>query len=299
MALMALPPRRITDSQEVIRRFAHQAEIGIKRIWCNHDLTPPPDADWEHSGITRVPFLVICDSGSFTVTVREFGERRRVRLTAGCAVLHGEGAYAWHHHTRPSGMLNATFDSDHLLLGAGRCLRAADLDDPEDFLPMRTLVLQPPPAEPCGSLARAILACPATDSARRMALVQAVLWQLAASAASDATTADDGAHAIRAWIRQRACRSGIGRVAVAQAFKISPTHVSRLLASSGGVAAEIERTRLQHVEDHLRSDPGMDLSTIAKACGFTDASHLVRRFRIARGVTPAAWRRSHGGSALG
>jgi len=114
-----------------------------------------------------------------------------------------------------------------------------------------------------------------------------------------ATTTDDGAHAIKAWIQQRACRSGIGRVAVARAFKISPTHVSRMLAGFGGVAAEIERIRLQHVEDHLRNHPNMDLSSIAKACGFTDASHLVRRFRMARGLTPAAWRHMHGGSSSG
>jgi len=90
-----------------------------------------------------------------------------------------------------------------------------------------------------------------------------------------------------AWIAQHACQDGWAR-----AFGISPTHVSRLLAGSGGAAAVIERARLGRACDLLQANPSLNLTAIARTCGFTDASHLVRRFRLSCGVTPAAWRRS-------
>lgn len=74
-------------------------------------------------------------------------------------------SFVWHRHDGPTGMVNATFDSDHVPLGAGRCLHARDLDDPADFLPMSALVVQPPPPEPCMSLARAIPRHPAPSRA--------------------------------------------------------------------------------------------------------------------------------------
>ena len=56
---------------------------------------------------------------------------------------------------------------------------------------------------------------------------------------------------------------------------------------------EIERIRLERAQDLLARDPDITLAAVAGATGFTDASHLVRRFRLRHGVTPAAWRRHH------
>lgn len=294
MTLMPLPPRRISDPAEVIRQFAVAAPNGLRALWCNHDATPPPDADWRHSGITRVPFLVLCLAGSFQILIREHGHERLVTCRAGSGVLHAPGAYAWHRHRGPSRMLTATCDSDLLLLGVGQCRRARDLDDPEDFLPMRALVVQPPPPEPCLSLAHAALACPAGADIRRLALGRALLWQLAAAAA--AARLDTGqAPALRAWIAEHATRPGLGRRAVARTFGISPTHVSRILAPWGGLAAEIEQARLARAIALLRADPATPLGTVATTCGFVDASHLIRRFRHRHGITPGAWRRAHSG----
>jgi len=292
MALMPIPTRIIDDRADIIRRYAAAALRGIDAAWCNHDVAPPPDADWAHSGITRVPFLIVCESGGFRVEVREHGVARTVAMRAGMAVLHGPGAYCWHQHRGPARMLSTTFDTDHLLLGAGICRRGRDLDDPSDFAPMRALVLRPPPPEPLVALARAALACPAADAERRLALLKALLWQLADAAAASTPSAGP-ALAIRAWITARAAQPGLGRNAVARAFGLSPTHVSRLLAPCGGVGAEIERIRLERAQDLLARDPDITLAAVAGATGFTDASHLVRRFRLRHGVTPAAWRRHH------
>lgn len=294
MALMPLPPKRITDHQQVSRRFADAARRGISGIWCNHDRQPPPAADWAHSGVSRVPFLILGESGTVRVTVREHGVERSVAMRRGVAVLHAPGAYAWHQHAGPARMLSASLDTDRCLLGAGCFRHGRDLDDPEDFEPMRALVVQPPPDEPVSGLVAAILGCPPGDGPRRLALAQALLWQLAA-AASAVASRPALAGELRAWIAARACTPGLGRAAVARAFALSPTHVSRLLAPWGGLAAEIERTRLERVQEMLRG--GATLAQAAAAAAFVDASHLARRFRLRFGSTPAAWRRTAAGRA--
>ena len=238
-----------------------------------------------------MPFLVLCESGRFNVTVREHGDERRVAMRRGMAVLHAPGAYAWHEHGGPARMLSASLDSDRCLLGAGCFRHGRDLDDPEDFEPMRALVVQPPPAEPVSGLVVAILACQGEDGSRRLALAQALLWQLAAAAAAVASR-PALAGELRAWIAARACTPGLGRTAVARAFALSPTHVSRLLAPWGGLAAEVERARLERVQELLRG--GATLAQAAAAASFTDASHLARRFRLRFGITPAAWRSQAG-----
>ena len=60
-------------------------------------------------------------------------------------------------------------------------------------------------------------ACPVADASRRLALLNALLWQLAAAAAAS-TPSSGPAPAIRAWITARAAQPGLGRSAVARAF---------------------------------------------------------------------------------
>ncbi len=235
-----------------------------------------------------MPFLVVGESGSFAVAVREHGHERRIHQRRGVAVLHAAGAYVWNHHRGPARMLSASLDSDRCLLGAGICHHARDLDDPADFEPMRGLVVQPPPPEPVAGLVAAILACPPESGLQRLALARALLWQLAAAAAAVASR-PAVAGELRAWIAMRAGVHGLGRQAVARAFGMSPTHVSRLLAPWGGLAAEVERVRLERAQEQLRG--GATLAQAAARAGFTDASHLARRFRRRLGVTAAAWRR--------
>lgn len=270
------------------------AEDGLRTLWCNHDHRPPPDADWAHSGVTRVPFLVVGEAGSFQVGIREHGAERMVRVRRGVAVLHAGDAYAWHRHAGPCRMLSASLDTDRCLLGAGRFRHGRDLDDPADFEPMRALVLQPPPEQPVPGLVAAILACPPGEEPRRLALARALLWQLA-QAAGAAARRPILADQMRAWIAARACTPGLGRAQAARAFGLSPTHVSRLLAPWGGLAAEVERVRLERARELLGG--GATLAQAAAAAAFADASHLAKRFRLRLGTTPGAWRRSAAGGA--
>ena len=186
-------------------------------------------------------------------------------------------------------MLTASLDSDRCLLAAVRFRHGIDLDDPADFEPMRALVVQPPPPEPVAGLVAAMLACAPNDGKRRLSLAQALVWQLATAAEAVASRPALSGE-LRAWIAARACTPGLGRSAVARAFGLSPTHVSRLLAPWGGLGAVIERHRLERAQELLRG--GATLAQAASAAAFTDASHLAKRFRMRVGVSPASWRRA-------
>ena len=51
--------------------------------------------------------------------------------------------------------------------------------------------------------------------------------------------------------------------------------------------------RLQRAREHLAAAGPGAIASVARRCGFTDASHFSRRFRQAFGVSPAEWRAAH------
>ena len=72
---------------------------------------------------------------------------------------------------------------------------------------------------------------------------------------------------------------------------LSDTHFQRAFQSSHGVSPHVWIThrRVARAKHLLRGrDP---IAAIALACGFSSQSHLTRAFKLATGVTPAAYRR--------
>lgn len=78
---------------------------------------------------------------------------------------------------------------------------------------------------------------------------------------------------------------------LAQELGLSEYHFARMFKSSLGFAphAWICRRRLERARQTLR-DTRLPLADVAAACGFSNASHLVNRFRAAYGVTPSQYR---------
>jgi transcriptional regulator GlxA family with amidase domain len=70
----------------------------------------------------------------------------------------------------------------------------------------------------------------------------------------------------------------------AEALKMTPSQASKAI-------------RLSHAE-LLLSRSARNVTQVAQDCGFVDASHLIRVFKTARGVTPEAWRRRQGNPNL-
>lgn len=100
------------------------------------------------------------------------------------------------------------------------------------------------------------------------------------------------AAAIAAFV-STACDRPLGRDEVARLVGVHPNSVPRLLRAAGlGSFRELlDRARCARARD-LLADPHFDLTAVATACGFADASAFIRAFRRAMGVTPAVWRLS-------
>ncbi len=86
---------------------------------------------------------------------------------------------------------------------------------------------------------------------------------------------------------------------VALAAGTTPRHLSRLFTSELGrspaaVLADLRLAQALHLVDDTRTG----LAQVAASCGYTDASHLSRRFRTAFGCTPGE-RRRRSASSIG
>lgn len=71
----------------------------------------------------------------------------------------------------------------------------------------------------------------------------------------------------------------------------TPRNLTRLFLSELGMTpkAAQEEIRIERAR-RLLGDTQWPLSRISAECGFTDASHLIRRFRTTQGLTPARYR---------
>lgn len=90
---------------------------------------------------------------------------------------------------------------------------------------------------------------------------------------------------------ERRCLEPISLRDVAEAVRRSPAHVTTLVRRATGrpVQAWIIAGRLAEARHRLRqTDERVDI--IAERVGYADATHFIRLFRRAHGVTPAAWR---------
>lgn len=79
----------------------------------------------------------------------------------------------------------------------------------------------------------------------------------------------------------------------ASALGVSPRTLQRLARRYVGVtpAAMIRRRRLQEAAELLRTQPDVDIATVAAALGYSDHAHLTNDFRSVLGFTPSAYRK--------
>ncbi len=102
------------------------------------------------------------------------------------------------------------------------------------------------------------------------------------------------------WQRQRAedmlranLQGDVSLAEVARECGLSAGHFSRAFRQSFGATPHLwlEQRRIEAAKDRLLHSR-LALADIAVACGFADASTLIRSFRRTDGTTPGQWRRS-------
>ncbi|HEV8314382.1 MAG TPA: helix-turn-helix domain-containing protein [Burkholderiaceae bacterium] len=97
-------------------------------------------------------------------------------------------------------------------------------------------------------------------------------------------------------MRQLLDRPGLTGAELAAMLGVSLRTLHRAFAAQGlALAARLRLLRLQRAAELLQQ-PRMAQVSVAEVgcrCGFSDASHFVRQFQQAHGLTPARWRRLH------
>ncbi len=79
---------------------------------------------------------------------------------------------------------------------------------------------------------------------------------------------------------------------VADAIHVSPSHLRRLFAEVRQASPKelFRRVRLDKAQD-LLGRTNLTLDEVARACGYTGASHFCREFKAVHRFTPSTWRR--------
>lgn len=112
-----------------------------------------------------------------------------------------------------------------------------------------------------------------------------------AAAIHPSSAQDDGPVAAALRFIERRCLGPLSLRDVAEAVRRSPAHLTTLVRRSTGrsVQAWIIAGRLAEARRRLLHTDEM-IDVIAERIGYADATHFIRVFRRAHGMTPAAWR---------
>lgn len=234
------------------------------------------------------PRLVACLAGRPAYRLRREGGLATVRLAPGGILAIAPGCWVTALPRRRGATLGVICHPRHvrLLLRHGGQRLVGEAEPPDDALHhlCRRLTQAwdgPEPAAAERALAGAILA-----ECARLAVIS-------------------GAPGRAAWLAARAaieegCGGRLTRATVAAAAGVHPNHLARLLRRHSGTtfAQALRTARLERAEA-LLADPGLKLAAVARRCGFASASHLVRRYRLARGRTPGRERRRGSGTLRG
>ncbi|MFI6291290.1 helix-turn-helix domain-containing protein [Nonomuraea sp. NPDC050790] len=99
---------------------------------------------------------------------------------------------------------------------------------------------------------------------------------------------------ILAHIRHNLAAPDLTPAGVAAAHGISPRQLYKL-CDQAGISLEqwIITQRLEGARRELATPGGRAIASVARAWGFTSASHFTRRFRQAYGLSPRQWRQSN------
>lgn len=102
---------------------------------------------------------------------------------------------------------------------------------------------------------------------------------------------------LRAYVDRNLGRRDLNGPEIGRACGLSRAALYRLTAPYGGVMRYLQKHRLAELERLLARGDRRTLRELAEALGFADASHLVRHFRAAAGVSPGRYRSASGDEA--
>jgi len=256
-----------------------------------------PDARCEFAGLTRVPFVIVCVEGTMRVAIMRGGAPFEMVLNDREALFMRSNTWIRCDHYDAVLYFRVTMDVDHTLFGMDEeeydraCVRPGDQA-------LQLYVCPRLPDQTVTALIRRMEDPPCDGvlgDAWRVSAVNLLIAELARLLEGNTEGLEGKAHAtwlaVRAYLREH-CALPLDRTSVAQAFRITPGHVSRLFKRYGtaGFASTLQQLRLKRARILLDS-ADMTVSEIAYRCGFSSPAYFTRVFRQNVGVTPGEYRR--------
>jgi AraC-like DNA-binding protein len=271
---------------------------GIRRLIIGQE-AGFPSKQYLSSGLTRVPFIIMCIRGSVEIGLMKNGEVELHTLGENEAVFMQSNTWIFCDHGHARLYARVTLDTGHTLFG----LEEKTKDRPLAPLVTERLELYPCPHLP-GPLSQMLVnrilepgEFPPGSSWMLHAfnLLLDELYELfykkepAPLSRSYSTW-----HAIRNYLQEH-CGLPLSRKNVARAFSLTPNHVSRLFArfTEGGFNDTLEKIRMEQASAMLRSTR-LTISEIAYTCGYGSANYFTRVFRLTYAATPGEYRMAPG-----
>lgn len=130
-----------------------------------------------------------------------------------------------------------------------------------------------------------------TDALLVEAMLHCCVQLLEHPAAAFAGKADRSFHNICLYLQEH-FQFPLSRESVAEHFRLSPNHVSRLFRTAGLMRFTDYLTwvRIDRAKFLLRQHVGLTLDEVARSCGFHDTGYFCRVFKRKTKLTPTAYR---------
>jgi AraC-like DNA-binding protein len=250
---------------------------------------PPPGATFQP--FARFNYLL---SGRRQAVLPIGGRAEEVLLRPGDVQVSAEGSWEFARFDREHEILCIVPRADYLRVACHRYRFGDDGAIRVESVEQHTVRSVPAALR---LAARALCACagdasPAAGRVLAQALKHQALAELAVPRGEEWRS---GAKAtfreMRRWMENRIQHWDLGREAVAAAFGVSPSYVSRLFRRQAGVSFVgcLTEQRIAFAETLLATTP-LTVQAVAQQCGFRSAAYFVKRFRELRGRTPGAFR---------
>jgi AraC-like DNA-binding protein len=286
MALMPLPHHRRIDPARLRDQLLQEPLPQIRRAVVVHD---GPD----NAAVTRVPYLMVPLHGALRCAVDD----GMTAIDPGSAIHFLPGSNVQMTVDRQAYVLRITWDTTHCFV-ARQLINDRQVVDTPFPAGIEGCVLAGPPERLAEAVLARLAALDRADEAHLapgfiQALLSEVLFRLGHGDSGTAPRRSRWADVER-YMRSHT-HSSCSRERVSRACDIHPSHVNRLVKAHTGMSflRYMHELRVQRAEG-LLAEGQLDVATIARACGFRQASHFIKVFKELRGSTPGSWRQGDG-----
>ena len=290
---MAAPPESSQAARSISDALSGFLRRGkVSRVYFAEGATPPPPLAY----LVHFPRISLTLKGADPMLIEQSGRAQRIRPVRGEVVV--VPANCWNRPTWKEGFVTLS-----ILLGRNQVGLSLVAHDGRSTEPGPAVKVSVPRVYegPLKDIMRAIVGLGPQAREALPHLVQALflacLDSLQRSSSPRAAGRAAAAYDTLCMYVQERFQFPLSRDSVAEHFRVSPTHVSRLFKQHGevGFSDYLTYVRIDRAKYLLKSY-GQTVGEVAAACGFSDSAYFCRVFKQVTKLTPSDYRTRIAGS---